>query len=90
MEGKKRRSLGQIYRNLKLDYFDLPKKVTEKGDVRAFVGEKTWIYERSKLEKGEDPYGAHINAFSDAIRECRKALEANKLQEELGGFKQIL
>ena len=88
MNQSKRRSLERVYKHLKLDYFDLPKKNIEKGDVRALVGEKTWASERKRLGNGEHTFEAHVNAFKDALTECRRILERGNLQEELAKAKE--
>lgn len=65
-------NLTNRYARLKVDYFRLlDSKKAVKGDIRAFVGLKAWIYERRKLASGADKYDAHVSAFSEALSDLR-------------------
>jgi DNA (cytosine-5)-methyltransferase 1 len=71
------------YAKLKFDYLSLLKtKKISKGDVRAFIGLKTWLHERERLKTSEDDYSAHISAFGKAIGVIRKSIEDDTFHKE--------
>lgn len=67
----------------KFDYYKLlnTKKIS-KGDVRAFIGLRTWLHEKDRLEAGDDKYTAHDVAFGEALKDLKTALESNRFSEE--------
>jgi len=72
------------YGELKFEYFRLlkTKKIT-KGDIRAFIGVRTWIHEWERLAAGDDKYVSHVSAFEDAVGDLKKAIEKGRFYEEL-------
>lgn len=71
------------YTDLKFEYFSmLCTRKVNKGDLRAFVGLRTWFHERDRLEAGEDKYSAHVSAFEEAIVDLKHAIEKNSFQQE--------
>ncbi len=61
------------YQTLKEEYYQLQQsKNKSKGHIRAFVGLKTWIYERERVEAGEKLPCCHINAFEEALVEAKE------------------
>lgn len=72
------------YNSLKFGYFRLlEKRNLRKGDIRAFVGLRTWYNERERLEAGENKYAAHIAAFEEALSETKEAIKENNVHERL-------
>ncbi len=71
------------YLDLKFEYFGLLRtRKVNKGDLRAFVGFKTWFHEKHRLEAGEDKSSAHVSAFEEAIVDVKRAIEKDSFQEE--------
>jgi len=67
-------SLTQIYDEIKWRYFaELKRSDFYKGDVRAFVGLRTWHYEREFADEGCLPHEAHVMAFEKALAEVSHA-----------------
>lgn len=64
--------------NLKLKYYKLKNnaKGRKKGDIRTFVGVRTWFHEMNLLNNnGTDKYKAHIEALKLSLNELEKSLE---------------
>lgn len=77
-------SLVSSYAALKAQYFCLLRsKKVAKGDIRAFVGLKTWMYEEKELSLGSEPRAAHVSAFSKAISDLKAALRDGVLAEAI-------
>ncbi len=69
-------NLNQEYSKLKLDYFrSLHNSSTKRGDIRAFIGVRSWLHEFENIKRGEDKYTAHIQALGVAIDELKGAVK---------------
>lgn len=78
------------YRELKFKFFSILKtKNLMKGDIRAFIGLKTWIYEQEKLDKGDDPYATHLLAFEEALNDFQTTIKSRKFDEEFSQAQKI-
>jgi DNA (cytosine-5)-methyltransferase 1 len=64
------KGLTQIYDDLKWRYFgELKHPHFYKGDVRAFVGLRTWHYEQKLAKENYLPHEAHVLGFEKALDE---------------------
>jgi DNA (cytosine-5)-methyltransferase 1 len=69
--------LTEHYDDLKWRYFvELKRSAFYKGDVRAFVGLRTWRYECELAQAGYLPHEAHVMGFEKALVEVSNANEA--------------
>jgi DNA (cytosine-5)-methyltransferase 1 len=69
-------SLTEIYNELKWRYFaELNRSDFYKGDVRAFVGLRTWHHEREISEEGCLLHEAHVFGMEKAVNEVAAANE---------------
>lgn len=70
------KSLAQTYDDLKWRYLgELVHPYFYKGDVRAFVGLRTWHHERKISEEGCLPHEAHVLGLEKAVSEVAAANE---------------
>jgi len=75
------------YNNLKYIYFrylenERTKNLT-KGDIRAYIGLKAWIYENIEHEKNGDTISSHLIAFEKALNDFSAAKKKGKIHAEL-------
>jgi DNA (cytosine-5)-methyltransferase 1 len=72
------KGLTQIYDDLKWRYFsELKHPHFYKGDVRAFVGLRTWRYEQKFAKENHLPHEAHVLGFEKALDEISSIGESS-------------
>jgi DNA (cytosine-5)-methyltransferase 1 len=71
------------YQKLKWKFFsDVNKKsIGYKGDIRAYIGQKTWLHERDSSESG--PVQRHVLAFQSAVNDFSKIHSKEQFRQEL-------
>ena len=71
------------YQKLKWKFFSNvnKKSIGYKGDIRAFIGERTWFHERESTET--DPIQRHYLAFQLALSDFEQTLSKEQFKNEL-------
>ncbi len=65
----------QKYDELRSKYHNLLNSANNnKGDLRAFIGVRTWVHEAELVTSKSDKYDAHIEAFDTAIDELKESI----------------
>lgn len=71
------------YQKLKWKFFSNvnKKSIGYKGDIRAFIGERTWFHERESTEN--DPIQRHVLAFQLALSDFEHTLSKEQFKNSL-------
>jgi len=73
----------QQYQKLKLKFYSqtIKKNIGYKGDIRAYIGTRTWVHEKSSSEK--DQSQRHNEALQSALLDLEKILSKTQFTNEL-------